>query len=330
MKKLFHDMPHHLFNKYLECTELISTEMNWHPSTFTLSPPPIQLPFPPPITAQDIVLKRPSSKICSKSPNAFFIYRKVYFDQLALLNQRFKMTDVSKLVSLYWNNECSEVKEAYKKIAQEVECELNERRKRDLVYPDINSNFKIARRRNKSNNHSHNNISKKKCGKLTTTTTHDRDESTTIERGVVNQQGGAHFELTFGSDMQPLIHSYNADFENVLMENCTLNDTISSSSDEPTIFTVVTGSNWSNNNNNNSETILGQNGINDYAQDDGYELDGDVDPDVLDPTPAQSINKQSLVENNDNNFPLNAQNVAFEEFCFDDNTNLNWYLQNFF
>jgi len=132
--------------------------------------------------------------------------------------------------------------------------------------------------------------------------------------------------------MQPLIHSYNADFENVLMENCTLNDTISSSSDEPTIFTVVTESNWSNNNNNYSETILGQNGIQDdgYVYDgydgyDGYEFDGDVDPDVLDPTPAQSINKQPLVENN-----LNVQNVAFEEFCFDDNTNLNWYLQNFF
>jgi hypothetical protein len=329
MKKLSYDMPHHLFNTYFECTELISTEMNWHPSTLTLSPPPIQLPFPPPITAQDIVLKRPTSKICSKSPNAFFIYRKVYFDQLALLNQRFKMTDVSKLVSLYWNNECNEVKEAYKKIAQEVECELNKRRKRDLVYPDINSNFKIARRRNKNNNHSNNNISKKKCGKLTTIT-HNQNESTTIERGVVNQQSGAHFELTFGSDMQPLIHSYNADFGNVMMSNCTLNDTndtISSSSDEPTIFTVVTESNWSNNNNNNSETILDQNGVNDYVQV-GYELDDDDDDDddVLDPIPAQSVNDQ----NNDNNSDLfNVQNVAFEEFCFDDNTNLNWYLQNF-
>ncbi|GBB90301.1 hypothetical protein RclHR1_01720022 [Rhizophagus clarus] len=292
--------------------------MNWHPSTLTLSPPPIQLPFPPPITAQDIVLKRPTSKICSKSPNAFFIYRKVYFDQLALLNQRFKMTDVSKLVSLYWNNECREVKEAYKKIAQEVESELNERRKRDLVYPEINSNFKIARRRNKNNNHNNNNISKKKCGKLTTTT-HNRNEST---RGVVNQQSGAHFELTFGSDMQPLIHSYNdADFENVLMSNCTLSDTFSSSSDEPTIFTVVTK-------NNNSETILDQSDVNDYAQD-GYELYDDDD--VLDPIPAQSVNNQSPVENNDNNSDLlNVQNVAFEEFCFDDNTNLNWYLQNFF
>lgn len=328
-EKTFYVMPH----QYFECTELLSTNMNWHPSTLTLSPPPIQLPFPPPITAQDIVLKRPSSKICSKSPNAFFIYRKVYFDQLALLNQRFKMTDVSKLVSLYWNNECNEVKEAYKKIAQEVECELNKRRKRDLVYPEINSNFKISRRRNKNNN----NISKKKCGKLTSTTYNRNEDTTTIRRGVVNQQSGAHFELTFGSDMQPLIHSYNADFENVLMSSCNLNDTVSSPSNEPTIFTVITESNWSNNDDSNSETILDQNGVNDGGYE-GYELVDDDDDDnddnddnnVLGPIPAQSINNRSLVENNDNNYDLlNVQNVAFEEFCFDDNTNLNWYLQNF-
>src|SRR6266498_4556845 len=144
-------MPHHLFKPFFECPELISNDTNWHTPTLTFSPPPIQLPFPPSITAQDIVLKRPSSKICSKSPNAFFIYRKAYFDQLALLNQRFKMTDVSKLVSLNWKNERIEVKEAYKKIAREVEWELNERRKRDLVYPDIDPNLKLARRRSKNN-----------------------------------------------------------------------------------------------------------------------------------------------------------------------------------
>src|SRR5438034_781869 len=80
MKKLFYDMPHHLFDTFFGCPELKFNEMSWHLSTNPFSPPPIKLPFPPPITAQDIVLKRPSSKICSRSPNAFFIYRKAYFD----------------------------------------------------------------------------------------------------------------------------------------------------------------------------------------------------------------------------------------------------------
>ncbi|RIA99551.1 hypothetical protein C1645_730811 [Glomus cerebriforme] len=317
MKKLFYDMPHHLLNSFIKRPELITIEMNWHPSTLILSPPPIQLPFPPPITAQDIVLKRSSSKICSKSPNAFFIYRKVYFDQLSLLNQRYKMTDVSKLVSLYWKNECREVKEAYKKIAKEVESELNERRKRDLVYSNINSNLKISRKRN----------SKKKGGKVRTVTTHNQNESATFERGVdVNQQGGTHFELTFSSDMQPLIHSYNADFESFWISHCTLDtldDAISSSSDE-SIFTIVTET---NKNLFVSETILDQNGVNDYAQ--NNDAANDNDDNVLDSIPAQSQNNQSSVENMDNSNFLNAQNVAFDEFCFDDNTNLNWYLQNF-
>jgi hypothetical protein len=317
MKKLFYDMPHHLFNSFFECPD---TEMNWHPSTFTLSPPSIKLPFPPPITAQDIVLKRPNSKICSKSPNAFFCYRKAYFDQLALLNQRFKMTDVSKLVSINWKNECIEVKEAYKKLAKEVEWELNERRKRDLVYPEIN---KITRRKS---------ISKKKCGKLMTTTTTTTTTTNNSNESAMNKQCSTQFELTFGTDMQPLIHSYNGEFENYLMTNCTLDDSVSSSSDEP-IITSETNDNNDNDNNDllfDSEIILDRNEI--IINEDNTAINENNDNDdnndnVFDPIPAQSQNnQQSFVENNG---ILNNQNVAFYEFCFDDNTNLSWYLQNF-
>nr|CAG8442841.1 13159_t:CDS:2 [Entrophospora candida] len=70
----------------------------------------------------------------AKSPNAFFIYRKVFLDQLTLLenNANFKMTDVSKLVSFYWKNELESVKDAYREIAQEVEIKLKEIRKKEV------------------------------------------------------------------------------------------------------------------------------------------------------------------------------------------------------
>ncbi|CAG8551972.1 17589_t:CDS:1 [Dentiscutata erythropus] len=101
--------------------------------------PLIQLPFPPTITALEIVQKRPHSRIRSKSPNAFFIYRKACFDQLSRSNQRYQMTYVSKLVSKYWKNETEQVKTEYKRIADEVEVKLNEERIKDLVYSDAST-----------------------------------------------------------------------------------------------------------------------------------------------------------------------------------------------
>ncbi|CAG8438406.1 1930_t:CDS:2 [Acaulospora colombiana] len=44
------------------------------------------------------------------------------------------MTEVSKLVSIYWRNEPEMVKETYKKIAHDVELELNERRRRNASF----------------------------------------------------------------------------------------------------------------------------------------------------------------------------------------------------
>ncbi|POG71156.1 hypothetical protein GLOIN_2v1609116, partial [Rhizophagus irregularis DAOM 181602=DAOM 197198] len=80
----------------------------------------IELPFPPTITATDIVNRRKPSKIKSKSPNAFLIYRKAFLDQLSNSKHNLKMTDVSKLVSTYWKNEPENVKEEYRKIAAQV------------------------------------------------------------------------------------------------------------------------------------------------------------------------------------------------------------------
>ncbi|RHZ66631.1 hypothetical protein Glove_306g64 [Diversispora epigaea] len=94
----------------------------------------IMLPFPPNISANEIVDKRRKDQIMLKSPNAFMIYRMSFLDHLTSLNRNFKMTDVSKLVSTYWRNEPDTVKDAYKKIAHEVEQELNERRKKNILF----------------------------------------------------------------------------------------------------------------------------------------------------------------------------------------------------
>jgi hypothetical protein len=113
----------------------------------------IVLPFPPIIRASDIVDRRKPSRFKSKSPNAFLIYRKAFLDQLNLQNHNLRMTDVSKLVSNYWKNEPENVKDAYRKIAQEVEVELNEKRKKTVSYKIVWKNSKYsARKRNQCAN----------------------------------------------------------------------------------------------------------------------------------------------------------------------------------
>jgi hypothetical protein len=111
--------------------------------------PFIKLPYPPTIRASDIAKKRIRSKICSKSPNAFFVYRKAFVDQLSNLTgkNKLKMTEVSRLVSSHWKLESKQVKDAYEEIAKQVEQELNNIRNKDLVYTD---DFDIGRKKRKN------------------------------------------------------------------------------------------------------------------------------------------------------------------------------------
>ncbi|CAJ0756024.1 14621_t:CDS:2 [Entrophospora sp. SA101] len=117
-------------NKY----KTIKNEINNSSITTIKNPFQVILPFPPLINASEIIHGRKPSQMVAKSPNAFFIYRKVFLDQLTLLenNANFKMTDVSKLVSFYWKNELESVKDAYREIAQEVEIKLKEIRKKEV------------------------------------------------------------------------------------------------------------------------------------------------------------------------------------------------------
>ncbi|CAG8538863.1 5453_t:CDS:1, partial [Dentiscutata heterogama] len=116
-----------------------------------------KLPFPPIINASDFLekTKRSSRGGTLRSPNAFLVYRKAFLDHLVRQSKcNFKMTDVSKLVSVHWNSEAEHVKLAYKKIAQDVEKELIKNRKKDLSTTRVIwKDFKTSvRKHNKQNN----------------------------------------------------------------------------------------------------------------------------------------------------------------------------------
>jgi len=81
----------------------------------------IKVPFPPQIKPEDILEKRRQNRKSAKSPNAFFIYRIAFLDQLRIHNFRVKMTDMSGLVSTAWKKEPLHVKAVYKDLARRVE-----------------------------------------------------------------------------------------------------------------------------------------------------------------------------------------------------------------
>ncbi|CAB5381644.1 unnamed protein product [Rhizophagus irregularis] len=97
-----------------------------------------KLPFPPTIDPNDIVEKRKPCKVKSKGPNAFLIYRKAFLDHLSHLKCNLKMTDVSKLVSKYWEDESNTVKDAYRDISKKVEELLVERQ---VIHSNRNYQF---------------------------------------------------------------------------------------------------------------------------------------------------------------------------------------------
>ncbi|CAG8634326.1 24351_t:CDS:2 [Cetraspora pellucida] len=118
----------------------VTTSRRYPTPNFSTFTPPINLPFPPTITAADIVDRRNSSQLTMKSPNAFFIYRKAFLDHLSDTYHDLKMTDVSKLVGICWRNEPEIVKDEYRKLSKQVEVELNNKRQRNVSFP----NFKLT------------------------------------------------------------------------------------------------------------------------------------------------------------------------------------------
>ncbi|CAG8442919.1 18872_t:CDS:2, partial [Acaulospora morrowiae] len=80
----------------------------------------VELPFPPPITVDEIIEKHSKNGIenVNKTTNAFLIYRMVYNHEARELG--LPLEDISKLSGNSWKNEPEHIKRWYKEIASAV------------------------------------------------------------------------------------------------------------------------------------------------------------------------------------------------------------------
>lgn len=122
--------------------------------------PPINIPFPPTITINELLTPRKNC-IKSKAPNSFMIYRQNYVRELQNQNLSYAMTDISGIISDHWKNEKPDVVEFYKNLAQEANKRHKEKYGPIPVPP-----------RNRKNN-----IKKEKEKKLTSKSRQDKNES---------------------------------------------------------------------------------------------------------------------------------------------------------
>ncbi|GBB90306.1 hypothetical protein RclHR1_01720027 [Rhizophagus clarus] len=103
--------------------------------------PSISVPFPPEITVAEILKRRPDTKLGSRAPNRFFIYRLAYIKELKKrVDDNYSMTKISPHISLSWSKESSIVKEEYKKLSDKVEERLKEIRQNETLVL-ISENF---------------------------------------------------------------------------------------------------------------------------------------------------------------------------------------------
>ncbi|GBB86267.1 hypothetical protein RclHR1_01270013 [Rhizophagus clarus] len=78
-------------------------------------------PFPPTINPRDLIAKQSSNgKIMARAPNAFIIYRKLCVEAARSHGYYLPMTVISSMTSQSWEEESSDVKAEYKRIAQEA------------------------------------------------------------------------------------------------------------------------------------------------------------------------------------------------------------------
>src|SRR6266496_2397542 len=80
-----------------------------------MSPPP----FPPSVNPEDLILKprKPKSKLPTKPPNAFIIYRMQYVKELHKRGYSLPMRSVSASVASAWRDEPDHIIDYYKEIA---------------------------------------------------------------------------------------------------------------------------------------------------------------------------------------------------------------------
>jgi hypothetical protein len=99
------------------------------------SDPNIKVPFPPEITADEVISKRTLEKLSSRPPNKFFIYRLAYLKQFKKEKnvEKVSMTKLSPYISKSWKAEENEVKLEYKRLANIAEEKLQFIRRMNFV-----------------------------------------------------------------------------------------------------------------------------------------------------------------------------------------------------
>ncbi|GBC07695.1 hypothetical protein RclHR1_07630001 [Rhizophagus clarus] len=91
--------------------------------------PSINVPYPPELTVEEILGRRPNTKLRSRAPNSFIIYRLAYIKELKrIVGDNISMNKISRHISLSWSKEPSEIKAAYKELSGRVENRLIEMR----------------------------------------------------------------------------------------------------------------------------------------------------------------------------------------------------------
>ncbi|CAI2161955.1 20052_t:CDS:2 [Funneliformis geosporum] len=94
--------------------------------------PEFDVPFPPQVTAEEIVARRNPRKLGSRPPNVFFLYRINYIKALKKILPNISMRPLSKHISDSWKKEPAYRKDVYKELFGEVEKALESRRRQNL------------------------------------------------------------------------------------------------------------------------------------------------------------------------------------------------------
>ncbi|CAG8446695.1 9304_t:CDS:1 [Acaulospora colombiana] len=74
--------------------------------------------------ANEIIIKefinRSEERIGTKTPNGFFVYRRVFTKELSKLNHKPSMSSVSKMAAWQWHNEDRKFREEYEEVATTI------------------------------------------------------------------------------------------------------------------------------------------------------------------------------------------------------------------
>ncbi|CAJ0626241.1 11259_t:CDS:2 [Entrophospora sp. SA101] len=91
--------------------------------------PNIKVPFPPIINLKELISRprKGKTKVPSKPPNAFMIYRMQYVKELHARNHRLPMRSISPSVANSWREEPDSVVNHYEQLARDAKHHLNTR-----------------------------------------------------------------------------------------------------------------------------------------------------------------------------------------------------------